>query len=321
MKFPSKSQWQRFFKVLSRTEKVLFLVLALAFFSSLSFLIFNFYLKNTRIVPAQGGTFVEGVLEEPNFLNPIFATSQIDKDLVSLLYSPLFEFKNGKLESKLGESFEILEGGKIFKVKLKDNIFWEDGKRITADDILFTISLIQNPETKSPLRNSWLGVEVEKSSDSLLIFRLKRPSAVFLENLTLRPIPKHYFEEILPQNLAFSMKNLAPLSSGPFKLEKINRDNSGRIISLELKKNENYFGEKPFLEKIVFKVFKKKENLTLAAKEKLINGYLSKEKIKIEGFNSLKFSLPRYFALFFNLENKALENKRVREALTLGINK
>jgi len=321
MKFPSKSQWQRFFKVLSRTEKVLFLVLALAFFSSLSFLIFNFYLKNTRIVPAQGGTFVEGVLEEPNFLNPIFATSQIDKDLVSLLYSPLFEFKNGKLESKLGESFEILEGGKIFKVKLKDNIFWEDGKRITADDILFTISLIQNPETKSPLRNSWLGVEVEKSSDSLLIFRLKRPSAVFLENLTLRPIPKHYFEEILPQNLAFSMKNLAPLSSGPFKLEKINRDNSGRIISLELKRNENYFGEKPFLEKIVFKVFKKKENLTLAAKEKLINGFLSKEKIKIEGFNSLKFSLPRYFALFFNLENKTLENKRVREALTLGINK
>ncbi len=321
MKFPSKSQWQRFFKVLSKTEKVLFLVLALAFFSSLSFLIFNFYLKNTRIVPAQGGTFVEGVLEEPNFLNPIFATSQIDKDLVSLLYSPLFEFKNGKLESKLGESFEILEGGKIFKVKLKDNIFWEDGKRITADDVLFTISLIQNPETKSPLRNSWLGVEVEKSSDSLLIFRLKRPSAVFLENLTLRPIPKHYFEEILPQNLAFSMKNLAPLSSGPFKLEKINRDNSGKIISLELKRNENYFGEKPFLEKIVFKVFKKKENLTLAAKERLINGFLSKEKIKIEGFNSLKFSLPRYFALFFNLENKALENKKVREALTLGINK
>ena len=321
MKFPSKSQWQRFFKVLSKTEKVLFLVLALAFFSSLSFLIFNFYLKNTRIVPAQGGTFVEGVLEEPNFLNPIFATSQIDKDLVFLLYSPLFEFKNGKLESKLGESFEILEGGKIFKVKLKDNIFWEDGKRITADDVLFTISLIQNPETKSPLRNSWLGVEVEKSSDSLLIFRLKRPSAVFLENLTLRPIPKHYFEEILPQNLAFSMKNLAPLSSGPFKLEKINRDNSGKIISLELKRNENYFGEKPFLEKIVFKVFKKKENLTLAAKERLINGFLSKEKIKIEGFNSLKFSLPRYFALFFNLENKALENKKVREALTLGINK
>jgi ABC-type transport system substrate-binding protein len=206
-------------------------------------------------------------------------------------------------------------------VKLKDNIFWEDGERITTDDVLFTISLIQNPETKSPLRNSWLGVEVEKSSNSLLIFRLKRPSAVFLENLTLRPIPKHFFKDILPQNLAFSIKNFAPLSSGPFKLGKINRDQAGKIISLELKRNEKYFGKKPYLEKIIFKIFDKEENLILAAKEKLISGFLAKEKKEIEGFEVLEFSLPRYFALFFNLENQALKEKKIREALSLAIDK
>jgi len=321
MKFPTKTQWQRFFDVLNKKEKFLFVTFSFLFFSSFSFLIYNFYLKNSKEIPAEGGVFIEGIIEEPIFLNPIFAISQVDKDLVSLLYSSLFDFENGNLKPRLAKRFEILEGGKVFKVELRDDIFWEDGKKITADDILFTLSLIQNIETKSPLRNSWLGVKVEKVSDSLLIFRLKRPSFVFLENLTLKPIPKHYFEGISPQNLAFTDKNLAPLSSGPFKLEKINKKANGRIFSLELVKNEKYFSQKPKIERVIFLKFESERDLILAAKEKRVDGFLRKEKVKIDGFKKLKFSLPRYFALFLNLKSKALKEKEVREALSLAIDK
>jgi ABC-type transport system substrate-binding protein len=321
MKFPTKTQWQKFFDVLSKREKILFIFFSFLFFSSLSFLICNFYFKNSKVVPATGGVFIEGILEEPVFLNPIFAISQPDKDLVSLLYSPLFDFKDGNLEPKLAEKYEILEGGKVFKVELKDNIFWEDGQRITADDVLFTVSLIQNVETKSPLRNSWLGVNVEKISDSLLLFKLKKASFVFLENLTLKPIPKHYFEEILPQNLAFSEKNLAPLSSGPFKLEKIKKESGGKIFSVELVRNEKYFGKKPKIEKVIFLKFKKEKDLILAAKEGRIDGFLGKEGSEIEEFKKIKFQLPRYFALFLNLNSKGLEEKEVREALSLAVDR
>jgi len=319
MKFPSKNQWERLFDVLNKREKFLFSFLLILFFTCGSFLFFDFWQQITKIVPAEGGIFVEGTLEEPRFLNPIFATSQVDKDLTFLLFSPLFEFKEGKILPALAKSFQILENGKIFKIILREDIFWEDGKKIDADDILFTVSLLQDPETKSPFRNSWLGVKVKKISANIVIFELEEPSAIFLANLNLRPIPKHYFEQTLPKDLAFSPKNLLPLSSGPFKLEKINSNKEGEIISVELKRNEKYFGEKPYIEKIVFKVFENEEELIKAAKRNLIDGYLEKE--EVENFEKIRFYLPRYFALFFNLENEILKEKKIREALSLSINK
>ena len=319
MKFPSRNQWQRLFDVLNKKEKILFSLFLILFFTSSSFLVFDFWQRITKIVPAKGGTFVEGVLEEPRFLNPLFATSQVDKDLTFLLFSPLFEFKEGKILPALAKSFQILENGKIFKVILREDVFWEDGKKIDADDIIFTVSLLQDPETKSPLRNSWLGVKAKKIDDNIVVFELKESSAIFLANLNLRPIPKHYFEQTLPKDLAFSPKNLLPLSSGPFKLEKINSNKEGKIISVELKRNEKYFGKKPNIEKIVFKVFGNKEEIKKAAKRGLIDGYLGKE--GVENFEKIRFYLPRYFALFLNLENKILKEKKIRDALSLSINK
>ncbi|MBC7074001.1 peptidoglycan-binding protein, partial [Candidatus Parcubacteria bacterium] len=321
MKIPHFNQWQRLWQILNFKEKIVFLILLFLFFNSLFLLAIEFYLKNTKLIPKEGGEIVEGIIGEIRVLNPIFASLEAEKDVIFLLYSPLFEVKEREIVPRLAENYEILDNGKTIKVNLKENIFWEDGKEIEADDVIFTIQLIQNPETKSWYKNAWSGVEVEKISEKSLVFKLKTPSFLFLENLNLRPIPKHYFEKIPPEKLLFHPQNINPLSSGPFAIEKIFSDKEGKIKEIILKRNEKYFGKKPYLERMRIRLIENEEELLKLAKKREIDTFSFPKREQIFGFQIKKLKFPRYFALFFNLNSELLKEKPVREAISLAINK
>lgn len=321
MKVPPKFQWQALFFVLKPWEKILFVISFFVFVLSIFSIITLSYIKKTKIVPAEGGVIVEGVVGKLVILNPLFTLSQTDKDLVALLFSPLFEIKDEKPIPVLAKNLEILDNGRTFKIQLRENLFWDDGEKITADDVIFTIALIQNSETKSPLKTKWLGVEAEKISDEFLILRTKGASFSFLENLTLRPIPKHFFQKIPAEKLFFiSHQAIAP-ASGPFKISKINYRNTEQISSIELTRNEKYYGEKPKIKKMVFLFFENEEALLKGAREGLVDSFLAKGFYELKGFQRVGVSLPRYFALFFNLQNKILNERGIREAINLAINK
>jgi ABC-type transport system substrate-binding protein len=303
-------------------EKFLFFTFAFLFFSSLSFLLTNLYLNCTEIQPKEGGKLVLGEVGSPTFLNPIYSiSSDVDDSIVELLFSGLMKYEKGKIVPDLIENYQILEEGKVFEFTLKDNIFWSDGKEITSDDVIFTLKTIQNPEVKSPLRTIWLGVEVEKISEKSFKFKLKNPSAIFLENCTLKIIPKHVWEKIPPSNFPLSYYNLEPVNSGPFLLKKIYRANDGKIIALDLVRNEKYFGKKPFLTEISFLFFENEGDLILAARNKKIDGFPLIKTDNITGFRKINFKMPRYFAVFFNLERKLFSEKEVRKALNVATDK
>jgi len=328
MKFPTKNQWRQFFNILTFGEKVVFCFLIFLFFSSVTFIFVNFYYQKTEIKPTEGGEYIEGVVGFPRFINPIYApASDVDRDLVQLLFSGLMKYDlEGELQPDLVKNYEILEEGKVYEFSLKDNLFWQDGKSLTADDVIFTIEMIQNSDVKSPLRGSWLGIEVEKISDTALRFKLKNESSIFLENCTLKIIPKHVWENIPPQNFPLTTLNLNPIGSGIYQLANLLQDKNGKITSLELIENPLYFGKKPYIPKISFRFFDSEEKLISALERGEIKGF---SPISPAGFTNLtnstnlySFSLPRYFAVFFNLKNsKVLSEKEVRMALNYGTNK
>ncbi|MBZ9578351.1 peptidoglycan-binding protein [Patescibacteria group bacterium] len=332
-KWPSKNQWRQFLKVLSKKEKVLFFIFLSLALSSFIFLSANFYFKNTEIKPALGGIFVEGILvlsetDFPRFINPIYAPLRdIDQDLTEILFSGLMQYnEKGGIVPDLANC-QIQEAGKTYECNLKKNIFWHDGNKLTADDVIFTIKIIQDPEYNSPLRINWLGVEIEKISDLGIRFKLKNPYSPFLENLTLKILPKHIWENISAANFRLSDYNLKPIGSGPYQFKELEKNESGSITSLTLIANPDYFGKKPNISKISFKFFEKEEDLIWAFQEKEIQGFsiLDPEYYKFlkeNEFCNYSLSLPRYFALFFNPEkSKVLAEKEVREALNYGTNK
>jgi len=325
-KFPKRYQWLQFFKILSLKEKVLFFLFLFIFISSGIFLSIDFYLKNTKIVPAKGGVFVEGVIGYPALINPLFAPlSEVDMALTELIFSGLLKYNlDGKLEPDLAKEYQILEDGKVFEFKLKENLFWQDGKPLTADDVVFTVETIKNPQVASPLRPAWLGVEVEKVSDQVVRFKLKESSNIFLENCTLKIIPKHIFENVPPQNLKIA-NNLNPVGSGPYKFAGASQDKEGKIVSIDLIENPFYYGKKPFIPAISFHFFEKPENLISAFNQGEIKAFsLSPTQTFNLPLNShlIYFRFPRYFAVFLNSKNsEVLAEENVRKALNYGTNK
>jgi peptide/nickel transport system substrate-binding protein len=106
-------------------------------------------------IPKEGGEINEVVIgEKPKFINPVLDMNHsqktiLDKTLVSLIYSPLFyKNKKGEIEENIA-SYKVDDSGKKYQIKLKNNIYFHDQKKMTIDDVIFTIEQIQNPENNS----------------------------------------------------------------------------------------------------------------------------------------------------------------------------
>jgi ABC-type transport system substrate-binding protein len=333
-RWPSKSQWWQFLKsphqILNWGEKIAFFSFLFLALASATFLLVNFYFENTKIVPASGGKFVEGVVGYPRFINPIYAeASDVDRDLTELIFSGLMKYNSeAEIVPDLAKDYKILEAGRVCEFEIREDAFWQDGEKVKTDDVVFTIKTIQNPEIKSPLLPNWLGVEVEKIDEQRLRFKLKEPYGPFLERMVVKIIPEHLWKDVLAKNFPLVNLNLMPVGSGPYQLKDLERDERGEIYSLKLVLNKKYFGKLPSITQISFKFFVSEGELTESLNSGKIDGADINQLFKNAQFdarwNCYHFLLPRYFAVFFNLKNekaKALLEKEVRKALSYGTNK
>jgi peptide/nickel transport system substrate-binding protein len=290
-------------------------------------LIFNFIGRFTSLEPQKGGILRLGIIGRPSYINPVLAQSNdYDKDLIELIYDGLYSIDGqGKLITNLAEKTEVSEDGKTYIIFLKDNVFWHDGMAFTADDVIFTIETIQDPSIRSPLRLNWGGVVVEKLGTHVIRFNLKNPYKPFLQNLTLKIIPKHIWENIESRNFLSADYNLKPIGTGPYLFDSLEKNKLGKIISYSLVANENYFKKEPYISKLIFRSY---DNYDLAK-----NGLLKKE---IDGFSPVLIEdvdffaskkntqmtslyLPRYYAVFLNLKNSLFDQKEIRQVLDSAI--
>jgi len=338
-KLPTWNQWKQLFKVLNKKEQRLLIVCLSVAVVSFGIFAGSWYITSTASAPADGGTFVEGVVGQPRFINPIYGeTNDTDRAIIDLVFSGLMTYDtNGKIVNDLAKSYTVSDDGKTYDIQLKDNIFWHDGRELTADDIIFTVKTIQNSDYKSPLRANWIDVDVQKISNTSVRFSLKTSYNSFLENLTVKIIPQHIWANITPENFALSSYNLQPVGSGPFAFSHIEQTNAGFIKALNLQSNRRYYNHPPYISKFSFQFFEKKEDLVKAINAHNITGFTltafdnneasAEQQIKQgwsqpEKFTSYSLSLPRYFAVFFNSSKDSLfADANVRLAMSTGVNK
>ncbi|KPJ55416.1 hypothetical protein AMJ47_00955 [Parcubacteria bacterium DG_72] len=322
-KWPAFWQWKRFFQVLSKKERVCFLLFFVLTVFSAVFLFSSCYYKNTKIVAAQGGTLIEGVLSknQPRYINPVYANSDIDRDLAELVLSGLMTYsKDMEIIPELARDYpETEDQERVYKFYLRENLFWQDGTPLTADDIVFTIKTVQNPEFNSPYLANWVGVKVEKLNDLTVKFTLQKPYAAFLENCTIKIMPKHIWEMTGSESYALLDQTIG---SGKYKIKEIKRNSLGQVQNLILERNNLYFGKKPYIEEIKFVFFENIEDLIKAAKKGNITSLNLGYNEKIDNWQENKLSSPRYFSVFFNQQkSKVLAQDEVRMALSHATNK
>ena len=222
----------------------------------LAYLAINY---TTVLRPGYGGTYVEGIAGFPHRLNPLLSGyDNVEHDVCALLFSGLTRMNaNGEVEPDLAQWDSPSPDGLTYVFRLRQDAHWHDGAPVTADDVIFTISLLQDPNFPGPPEMGaevWRTVKVEKVSNFTVRFTLAEPFAPFLDYTTFGILPKHLLEGTRAANLLTAPFNLQPIGSGPFQLEEIEIE-EGTITSMVLKPSTHYYGPQPHLGRIQLRFY------------------------------------------------------------------
>ncbi len=324
-KFPNFRQLKHLGKTLGKREVWLINFLIFFIILNLGWLGFNAAQKHLRIVPVSGGQYTEGLIGSPVHINPLYATlSDADNDIAHLVYSSLFKYDvNGQLENDLADSYQISPDGKTYTIKLRSDARWQNGEKVTADDVIFTFEDITNPAYNSPLRFGFNGVDANKLDDQTVVFTLSENYAPFLGLLTFGILPQSVWGDVAPESAPVAEPNLKPVGSGPYQFKSLVKDKSGNIKSYTLTVNKDYYGKKPYLKEIIFKFYPDSTEALGALNDNSVDGlsYLANSDrenlIAKNSWNFFQLDLPQLKAIFFNQsKNPLLKDVKVRQALS-----
>lgn len=264
------------------------------------------------------------VVSEPTTLNPITHTDAVASTILSFIYDSLLERDNVTLDFKpmLAKDWEISEDHLQYTFHLRDDVYWQDGKKLTADDVIFSYEKIQDPKVDAaPLRVYYKDVKkVEKLNDYTVRFTYSFPYFRALIMLGALPIiPKHVFDDGTDFNK--NPAGRAPIGSGPYKFKKWI---TGRSILLE--RNEDYYGEKPAITGINFRIITdqnvalqvlKKGELDLASLTPMQWVKQTGSENFNERFDKYKYFSPNYSYIAWNSRRSFFSDRRVRRAMTM----
>jgi len=320
------SLW-KVFSLMGKKEKIAVALLALLAIVNLYFSFINFYHNHSAVVPAGGGSYTEGVLGQPTYINPLLANQDPDLSLTKLVYSGLYKYdSNGRLVPDMADGQPVIsDDQKQYTVNLKRNVKWQNGKPFTADDVVFTVQTLQDQNFKSPLWSSWQSTTVEKLGDYSVKFTTKDISGPFIYNLTLPILSKFVWGHVEAQNFLLSESNLKAIGTGPYAIREIKKFSSGKIDQITLGAFADYYGGKPKISTVTIKFYDTEDDALSALQSREISGYgftasgnLPLLENSKDNLQTLSLPLPQYQVAFFNLNDKVLSDISVRQALNLA---
>ncbi len=306
--------------------------LIVASLASLTALLRIFKLQNTTVVPASGGTYIEGSVGELLPLNPWFTvTNDVNRDIVSLVFAGLLKYNptTQGIEDDLA-TMEVSSDGRIYTLTLKEGLSWHDATPenphpVTVEDVLFTFQTLQDPKfPNSLLRQNFRGVEIEQLDDRTVRFRLEEPYRFFPSNLTIGLLPKRSFEgvpvERMDQVLDFGFH---PVGAGPYAFKGLVQTELSTEVTLE--RFPRPLEPAYHLERVVFRIFPDYSTLLADLRNlqgvRLVPRSEKGEPLVPRRFVPVNYTLPQYVALFLNLDKPMLQDPVLRLALQLGTNK
>lgn len=296
---------------------------------TMAFLIFLAFSRTTVTLPDVGGTYTEGIAGIPQFINPLLAQyNQVDQDLNALIFNGLTRFDGqGNLEPDLAKSWTTSEDGLVYVFKLRSDIRWQDNRPFTADDVIFTVNLMQDPDFPGvpSLGRLWQTVTVEKLDNYTLRFSLAEPFPAFADYTTIGILPEHLLKGMPARDLLNHPFNLKPVGTGPFKLDEVNAQFA------HLSANPLYAGSKPHLAHLELRFYPSyQENIAAyqAGEVQGINSIPPQAIPMVETLDSLNLYTARlsgYEIIYLNLQDPQeapfFQEVEVRQALLYALNR
>jgi peptide/nickel transport system substrate-binding protein len=279
-------------------------------------------------IPAAGGSITEGIIGMPTLVNPVLALSDADKDLTSIVYSGLMrKTSDGNFILDLASSYTVSPDAMTYTFTIKKNAKFQDGTKVTADDIIFTIDKIKDPLIKSPRRIGWDGISVSKTDDSTVVFTLNQPYISFIDNTTIGILPMHVWKNVSPAEFGLSTLNIKSVGSGPYQIDSVSKNNEGIPEKYVLKRFSDFALSEAHIKYITIVSYSNEKDLI---KELLSHSIdqaggitpANAEELEKAGYVIHTATLPRIFGLFFNTaNNKILSDASVMKAFDKALDR
>ncbi len=267
-----------------------------------------------------GGVYVEGVIGNISTLNPLLAASEPEQAVSRLLFSSLYNYDvTGALHTDLAESMTVKDD-KVYTIKLR-NAVWHDGKKLTAEDVVYTINLIKNPQVRSPLRVNWLDISARAIDDSTVEFMLPAVYAGFSHALTFPVIPKHILQTVSPSSMREADFSSNPVGSGPFAVKRVQTSESTSSTDVvRMEPNTKYYGAVSTLSRLELRAYGNESLLVKAVNSGEVSAasglsLSAADNIKSKQYSTKHWLLNKGVYLLMNNRSQTLQDARVRRAL------
>lgn len=275
--------------------------------------------------PVSGGTVTIPIGADPT-LNPWSPNAFVESLFINrVLFDGLT--KPGKdlaPAPDLAESWTTAPDGLSWTFKLRSGVKWSDGKPFTADDVAFTFNdVVLKKDLGAQSAANYSAVKsVTVVDPSTVRFELSRKFAALSSFLAYNAgiIPKHVLSADPLKTTSFNKG--VPVSTGPFKVEKYT---SGQSVALV--RNENYFGAKPYLDKVVFTVVADPNTQIAQALSgdlqiMILDNKAAVERVKnAAGLVVVSRPLVQYYWLSLNQTDARFTDVRVRQAFLHAIDR
>ena len=260
----------------------------------------------------------------PSRINPILATDSASSEISNHIFNGLVKYdKDAKnIIGDLAEKF-YFEDNVTLIFEIKSGVKWQDGEPFSARDVLFTYELINSPQVVSPYTSTFRMVKsVEVVSALKLKVTYKEPYFKALELWMSGILPYHLLKD--EKNIMSSKFNTHPVGTGPYRLTKLEFSKN-----IELGANDDYFDHRPKIDKIIYHVIPDANTRFLMLKTQKIDvGSLEAMQIErqiepsfFDNYTVIEEIAHAYTYLGLNLRREKFQDPRVREALSLAVDR
>jgi peptide/nickel transport system substrate-binding protein len=285
--------------------------------------------REMPIAPAVGGTYVEGVTGTPQYLDPVIAATDVDQDISRLVFSGLTRFdRGGAIVADLASTFRTESDGKVWTFEIRPDALWHDGHEVSADDVVYTVKLLQDRGYVGPYADAFRGVTVERVASKTVRFTLPDVYGPFAASTTVPLLPSHILGAVSYGDLARQQFNVHPIGTGPFRV----MDVDARQIVLA--RNEDFYRTKPartrpYLDRVILRFYPDPGEALRALARGEIDGVAGLGTGDAERARSLKnvvlYSMPTndFVALFLNVrpDHVVFRDRAVRQAIATAIDR
>ncbi|KJB88982.1 ABC transporter substrate-binding protein [Paenibacillus sp. E194] len=298
--------------------------------------------KSPELANNRKDMVIIGITAPKGIFNPIYSESAYDVYVMRSLFKGMLQYdKDGTVKPALAEEYQVSPDNLKYTFKLKKDLKFSDGTALTAEDVAFTFTVFHDKSYDGPadiVKDAHIkggqdyrdgkvsSIEGIKVIDPLTIeFTTTEVSATALAAIgALEIMPKAYYGKDYKQGNLSYMPDLftSPVGAGPYKLDKFVAGQEAQLTA-----NENYYLGKPKVEKLIYKFTTDETNVQLLQTGETDMDAPAVSKDQVEQLKEMAFldnTLYRtngYGYIAFNHKLDKFKDKRVRQALTYGLNR